>query len=261
MSAETYSNADVIRFSNERFISVRLNVDDKKDLAKRFGVKVTPGTYLVDLDVEIVERIEGYFAPKDYLPRLKRVDARFQTLAAAIDAAKLKPGDLKTERLLADAVRGLGKYAKAIGAYRKLLESLAARQELSEEERRERAQIRTGLLDASMRSGAADIEDQIKILRQEDADNKFDTLDDALAAEALIRYSRKDFEAAAAMARDGYAKYPRSDKAGAFLYLSAMICVETGKKEQGIKTLRELVQKFPDTEAGELGRQALAALE
>lgn len=259
MNTDTYSKPEVIRYSNENFINVYLNADAHKDLSKKFGIDVTPYTAVVDLDVEIVGRLPGYLNAKDYMSRIKRVQQNFLKMKAALDAAAAKPDDVKTLRELADANRLLQKVNKAKEAYKKVVEKDGGL---------ERAQARAGLLDIALsttsiddKAGAAALYEMIKTIKEEDPNNKFESMDDALSAEAQILYYKKDFEGALAKARGAYQKYPKSDKADMLLYTIAMILFEMGKEEEATRTLKELVEKFPETETGELGRQALDAIK
>jgi tetratricopeptide (TPR) repeat protein len=262
MSGDTYSNADVIRYSNEKFVNIHLNADTMRDLAKKFGLRMTPSTFLLDLDVEIAAKIEGYVVPKDYLPQVKRVQAKFEKLVAAMDAAK--SGTPKAERELADAYRLADKFAKAEAIYKKLMEPLSARKDLTDAERLERAQIRVGMMDLAMRSPTGDrnsIPDHIKTIKEEDPNNKFESLDDAYAAEVLMLMGKKEHEKALETAKAGYAKCPKSDKSDALLYLIGLEYLQQKKKDEATQAFKELAEKFPTTEMGEMGRQALEALK
>lgn len=259
MNTDTYSKPEIVKYHTENFVNVYLNADTNKDLSKKFGVDVTPYTAIVDLDVEIVGRIPGYFNAKDYLPRVKRVQENFIKLQAALEASKAKPDDPKTTRELGDAYRHLQKFPKAKDTYKKVIDKADGQ---------ERAQARAGLLDAMLtttsiddKAGAAGLDELIKKMKEDDPNNKFDSLDDALSAEAQILYYKKDLEGALAKAKGAYEKYPKSDKADLLLYTVAMIQFEMGKEDLAKKTLQELVEKFPNTETGELGKQALDSLK
>jgi tetratricopeptide (TPR) repeat protein len=236
-----------------------MNADNHKDLSKKFGVDVTPYTAVLDLDVEIVAKLPGYLNAKEYMSRIRRVQENFVKLNAALDASKAKPDDAKTTRELGDAYRLLQKFNKAKDAYKKVIDRADGF---------ERAQARAGLLDVMLnttsvddKAGAASIDEFIKKMKEEDPNNKFETMDDAVSAEAQILFYKKDLEGGLAKAKTGYEKYPKSDKADVLLYTMAMIYFEMAKEEQATQTLKELVEKFPNTETGELGKQALEAIK
>jgi tetratricopeptide (TPR) repeat protein len=268
MDADTYSKKDVIEFSNANFVNVHLDGDKEKAFAKKLAVEGYPSTFVMDAEGEVVGRLAGYVDEKAYLDKLRRIRDSHAKLGELIEKAKASPDDLSVTRRLAESYRQVEKIDKAKELFRRVIDAVAALKSPTEADLRNKAQARAGLLDAVLsttsiedKQGLQSITDLIQTIKTEDPDNRFDSLDDALAAEAQILFAKKDFEGASVKVKAALEKLPKSDKADLLLYVLAMIQFETGKTEECKKTLKELIEKFPDTPTGKDGKQALEWLE
>jgi TolA-binding protein len=67
MDAVTYPNSDVAQYLNEHFVPVRLQIDQHKDQARRFGAKWTPGLFWLDAQGVARHQNVGYFHPEELL--------------------------------------------------------------------------------------------------------------------------------------------------------------------------------------------------
>ena len=93
MIARTYHDGRVASAVNERFVPVRIDIEQLPDTARRFNVRRTPTTLVLDVDERLHRRWEGYRGPDEFLAELELARAqmafntgRFQTAAGAFEA-------------------------------------------------------------------------------------------------------------------------------------------------------------------------------
>ena len=73
MVRETHQDAEVIKTLNNKFVPVRLEGREHKDLAKQFEVRGAPTTILFSPQGQEKNRIVGFKDPQDYLKELEKV--------------------------------------------------------------------------------------------------------------------------------------------------------------------------------------------
>jgi thioredoxin-like negative regulator of GroEL len=79
MMQTTYEQAGVASEAAETFVLALINGSKQKALAKQFGVRIYPTTYLVDSDNRLVDRIEGFVPPDQLRERLATASRRLAT--------------------------------------------------------------------------------------------------------------------------------------------------------------------------------------
>jgi thioredoxin-like negative regulator of GroEL len=67
----------------ETFVLTVINGSEQADLAKQFGVRIYPTTYVIDAQNRLVDRIEGYIPAEQFRRRLTVASRR---LASRPDA-------------------------------------------------------------------------------------------------------------------------------------------------------------------------------
>ena len=80
----TYSDREVARDIAGGFVPALVNASEQEDLAKRFGVRVYPTTFVVGPDNRIVDRIEGYLEPEAFRLRLATATKRLAAQPPAV---------------------------------------------------------------------------------------------------------------------------------------------------------------------------------
>lgn len=265
MDTDTYSNADVIQLSNEAYLNVRLDGDKEKQLCEKFGIEGFPSTFIVDGEGQIIARLVGYLDASGYLERLKKTREASAALRALLEKSAKSPDDLTVVRELSDAYRNLENPEKAKAGYQKVIDTVSARKDASDADKKNKAQAFCGLLELAMATTVLENAEAVKSLNEliarvksEDPENQYDSLDDALAAEVQMLMSRKEFDAAIRKARESFERFPKADKSDMFLYVIAMAQYQSNLKAECRKTLKELNEKFPATT---LGKYALTAIE
>jgi thioredoxin-related protein len=73
MSGETFSNAAVISYLNQNFVSVRINTDNEKKIAAKYRVRGIPVTHFLRSNGQSIGALPGYVSADRMLPLLKKV--------------------------------------------------------------------------------------------------------------------------------------------------------------------------------------------
>ncbi len=93
MDETTYRDAEVGRILGERFVTIRIDVDEHPDLAERYGAWGWPATIVFSPDAEELGKYRGYLPPDELRSLL--AEMRSTTGAAATHAPlTLAPSDL-----------------------------------------------------------------------------------------------------------------------------------------------------------------------
>ena len=85
MDETTYRDAEVGRILRERFLAIRVDVDERPDIAERYGDWGWPATIVLSPDAEELGKFRGYLPPE----RLREILA--ETLAASAAAPSASP--------------------------------------------------------------------------------------------------------------------------------------------------------------------------
>ncbi|MDJ0810348.1 MAG: thioredoxin family protein [Desulfobacterales bacterium] len=73
MERETFGDAAVIEMLNNRAIAIKVDVDIEKRVARQFGVRGLPATFLLLNNGEQIGPLPGFIPPRAYLAMLSRI--------------------------------------------------------------------------------------------------------------------------------------------------------------------------------------------
>ena len=73
MEKETFGNAAVIEFLNSQAIAIKVDVDQEKRIARLFGVRGLPATFLLMHNGEQVGPMPGFIPPRPYLSMISKI--------------------------------------------------------------------------------------------------------------------------------------------------------------------------------------------
>ena len=73
MEKETFRDPAVIDFLNSRTIAIKVDVDEEKRIARQFGVRGLPATFLLLNNGHQVGPMPGFIPPQSYLSMLNRI--------------------------------------------------------------------------------------------------------------------------------------------------------------------------------------------
>lgn len=81
MKEETFSQSAVVDFLNQNYVSVRVNTDENRKLAKKYFVRGLPASWFVSKEGTKISSIPGYVEPKMMLHMLKFIHSdSYQTM-------------------------------------------------------------------------------------------------------------------------------------------------------------------------------------
>jgi uncharacterized protein len=72
MDETTYRDPEVQRLLRERFVAIRIDVDEHPDLAERYGAWGWPATIVFSPEAEEIGKYRGYLAPEDFRRMLQQ---------------------------------------------------------------------------------------------------------------------------------------------------------------------------------------------
>jgi thioredoxin-related protein len=73
MAKETFQENTIIEFLNSNFVSIKVNYDTEKELAKKYQVRGLPTTFVIDSKGERLGPIPGYLSEKMLLEMLRQI--------------------------------------------------------------------------------------------------------------------------------------------------------------------------------------------
>lgn len=73
MEKTTFVDPNVVSYINQRFVAVRVDADQNKELVGDLGIKGLPAMLVVSPELKIIERIPGFQTPEALLTKLDRV--------------------------------------------------------------------------------------------------------------------------------------------------------------------------------------------
>jgi hypothetical protein len=71
MNHQTFTDSKIIDYLNDNFISIRVNADNQKDVAKKYGVNRFPSTWFIAEDSKGISNQPGFIEPEMLLNMLK----------------------------------------------------------------------------------------------------------------------------------------------------------------------------------------------
>lgn len=73
MEKETFRDPAVVDFLNSRIIAVKVDVDEEKRIARQFGVRGLPATFLLLNNGSQIGPMPGFIPPRSYLAMLTKI--------------------------------------------------------------------------------------------------------------------------------------------------------------------------------------------
>jgi thioredoxin-related protein len=73
MEKETFTNTDIVDFLNSNFVSIKIDVDRQKALARKYNIQPLPDSWFLTETGEVIGNRPGYLTPQDLLPLLRYI--------------------------------------------------------------------------------------------------------------------------------------------------------------------------------------------
>ena len=75
MEAESFSQPEIVKLLNTRFVSIRTNMDQEKKIASQYFVRSLPLSWFLEPDGSKITSIPGFVDPKTFLVILNYIDS------------------------------------------------------------------------------------------------------------------------------------------------------------------------------------------
>lgn len=72
MKETSWTNPQLTRLVNERFVAIEVNADEQRDFIDRMGIKSLPTTLVVGSDLQVLDRLQGFQSADQLLQTLSR---------------------------------------------------------------------------------------------------------------------------------------------------------------------------------------------
>lgn len=107
LDKKTYTDPKVVKFADDRFVSLKLDIDhDGKDAATKYGIQSIPTILFLDPSAlskideppasgEIVGKIVGFKTAEPFLDDLKRIDESYREFPKLVDKLKADPSNVE----------------------------------------------------------------------------------------------------------------------------------------------------------------------
>lgn len=260
MERETLSDPEVVRYSNENFLNVRIDAADKRDLFERvIGGRGGLATCIVDGGEDVVSMLPGYASTTGYLRFLKRAQAGYPALREARAQASRSKGDLGALALLAERYEGLQSLRRAEAEYERLASMAGTAIGNGGDARRYAALGHERLARfRAMRGRNREAAEQLRLYRGFDPSNRFGILDRALLTDAIVCWIERRLKDAATVLGQALRSFPSSRERDQMLLAAGTVRHETGDDPGALELLRLVQADYPSSAAAE---QAAAQIE
>jgi thiol:disulfide interchange protein len=71
----TYQDSSVVNLINQNFIPVKVDADKNAEVIKRYKVSDLPSALILDSDYKVINTVNGYFTPDEFIAKLNEVIA------------------------------------------------------------------------------------------------------------------------------------------------------------------------------------------
>ena len=243
MDDETLSHADVARVAREKFVSVRIDVDEKPELFEAtIGGRGGLATCVVDADGDVVSALHGFAGPEPFRRVLEAADRGYAGLAAARQESARAPADPAKLHALGEAYRKLDSLRRAEACYRKVIDAGTTepvRVLASCHERLARFRV--------MRGKNLESRSHLEAYRKLDPQGTLPWTDRILLTEGLTLAVERKHKEAAKVLQEALRKYPSSDEADHLTFALGFVLHQDGQDKPALETLDAGVKRYPES--------------
>ena len=263
MDEETFSNPEVVKFSNERFLNVKINIGARPELfEKTIGGRGGLGTCVLDGSEDVVSSLPGYADSLSYLAFLRRADRGHAKLKIARAAAARSPQNPVVLSTLAETYETLGSPRRAEELYGRMI----ALEERGKEKLAQLARyVATGheriARFRALRGKNLEAKHHVEEYRRFDRDNRFGRLDRILLTEALVAWIERRFTASTRILEDALSRYPASHERDQMLLALGTVRHEGGEDQRALEILMRLIEDYPQSPTIAQAREQIAHIK
>lgn len=263
MEAETFSNGEVAKLSNEQYVNVRVNVDRDQELWNRFQGETVPVTFFVDPEGAVVTVLDGFADVESYGDALKKIGPAHARLAGVKAAAEKSPDDATAQGALGDAYLDLRRRREVLEQFEKVAALLEKKKTLDEAGRnllgRSYLQI---VKERAGREEWSEVRPLVAKYGALDPENKLGLGDDLVPYAAIATAEVDgDLKKALAMIEEGRKKHPDSNVADWMGFIEGALWANLGDLDKGREAWRRTAEKFPDSPYGRRAKELAESKE
>ncbi len=114
LDRETFSQESVVRFVNDSFVAVQIDVDKEPELARKYEIGGLPTVVFLSPGGEVLARLEGFRPPDTFLLEARKSAETSAALQKIQKLAEKAPGDVAAQRTHARALCSVRNFDGAI---------------------------------------------------------------------------------------------------------------------------------------------------
>jgi len=73
MEKNTFTDTDIVAYLNTNFISIKVDVDQERSVARKYNIQPLPDTWFLTETGDVIGNRPGYLSPQDLLPLLRYI--------------------------------------------------------------------------------------------------------------------------------------------------------------------------------------------
>ncbi len=121
LDRETFSDARVISLVREFFEAVKVDTDDRKDLATKYKVRGLPTILVLSPEGKVLQDMSGFRPPETFLEEIRKSASAAGSLEKLREIAEKSPDDVDAQRAYARAIFAAGSAEEAGKVLEKIL--------------------------------------------------------------------------------------------------------------------------------------------
>ena len=263
MNDETFSNSEVVRFSNQRFLNVRVRISERPELFdKTIGGRGGLGTCVLDGSGDVVSALPGFARPQVYLQFLRRAEEGYPKLRAARNAAKRSPGSVGALHHLAETYQELGSARRAEEHFEMIIRLGAQAGKLTPQLKKYVAFSHERIARArAMRGKNREAALETAEYRRLDPENRLGRLDRVILTEALISWIERRLKDALRILEGALKDFPSSSEHDQMLLATGVVRHEAQDDAGALVVLERLIKEYPLSPAVAQAKEHIAHIK
>jgi hypothetical protein len=263
MNDETFSNPEVVRLANQRFVNVRVSISERPELFDRtIGGRGGLGTCVLDGSGDVVSAIPGFAGPEVYLQFLRRAEEGYPRLRAARVAAKRNPGSVGALHHLAETYQELGSARRAEEHFEMIIRLGAQAGKLTPQLKKFVAFSHERIARArAMRGKNREAALETAEYRRLDPENRFGRLDRVVLTEALVAWIERRLKDALRILEGALKDFPASSERDQMLLATGVVRHESQDDAGALVVLEKLIKDYPVSPAVAQAKEQIAHIK
>lgn len=240
MDEETFAHAEVARVAGEKFVAVRVDVDEQPELFETtIGGRGGLATCVLDGEGDVLSAVHGFAAAPAFLRFLQKAEAGREPIRAARETVARSPADAAALYALAELYRGADSLRRADECYRKVVEQKAAPVDAAARSHERLARLRV------LRGKNLEARKHLDEARRLDPGGRVTAVDRLLLTEGLALAIERKHRDAARVLEDALRRFPSADEADHLHFALGFVLHQDGQDQPAMAVFERALRQYP----------------